>query len=157
AAVRRGYIPEADAATLSEEDLASLIFLPGFSTAAQLSEVSGRGVGMDVVRSTVHKLKGTLSTESVPGRGVTVTIRLPLTLAVARVLVVQAHGERFALPLSAVRQILRLEEAELERLGEEQVVRVGGQAYPVVRLAQALHLAQPGGQAGGRAILLIVQ
>jgi chemosensory pili system protein ChpA (sensor histidine kinase/response regulator) len=167
AAVKGGFVPAAEAAALADRDLYSLIFLPGFSTARRVSEVSGRGVGMDVVKSQVHKLKGSLAVDSQPGRGTTFTIRLPLTLAVTRALLVKAHNQVYALPLADVRQILRLDCDEFEHLGQQQVVRVGGQVYPVLSLARALGLEAAADEAerrppallldaGGRQVALVV-
>jgi chemosensory pili system protein ChpA (sensor histidine kinase/response regulator) len=143
AAVNQGYVSEADAPKLSEEELHSMVFLPGFSTAGEVSEVSGRGVGLDIVKTNVHRLKGTVTLESRPGQGVTFTIRLPMTLAITRALLVKAHHETFAVPLDAVTHILRLERERIERVGQEPVVRVEGQVYPLLQLGEVLHLKQP--------------
>src|SRR5262249_7868744 len=117
AAVKGGFTTAAEAAALAEADLYALIFLPGFSTARAVSEVPGRGVGLDIVKAQVHKLKGSLAVDAQPGRGTTFTIRLPLTLAVTRALLVKAHNQVYALPLADVRQILRLDQDEFEHLG----------------------------------------
>jgi chemosensory pili system protein ChpA (sensor histidine kinase/response regulator) len=151
-----GYVSEADAPQLSDEDLYSLVFLPGFSTAGEVSEVSGRGVGLDIVKTNVHKLKGTVTLDSTPGQGVTFTIRLPMTLAVTRALLVKAHNEMFAIPLGAVAQILRLEREEIERVGQEPVIRVGEQVYPMLRLGQVLNLKQPADETVQRLPVLIL-
>ena len=156
AAINRGYVSEADAPQLSDEELHSLVFSPGFSTAGQVSEVSGRGVGLDVVKTNVHKLKGTVTLDSKPGQGVTFTIRLPMTLAVTQALLVKAHNETFAIPLGAVTQILRLEREEIERVGQEPVVRVGGQIYPMLHLGQVLNLEQPADETVQRLPVLIL-
>jgi chemotaxis protein histidine kinase CheA len=142
AIVKKGYVSEADALKLSDDELYSFIFTPGFSTAGKVSEISGRGVGMDIVRTNVLKLKGSISVDSQPGQGITFTIRLPMTLAVTRSLMVRAHNEMFAIPSDAVMQILRLEEDEFEVVGQELVVRVGENVYPTVRLGEVLHLKQ---------------
>ncbi len=142
AAVRGGFVSEADALNFSEEELYSLIFLQGFSTAREVSEISGRGVGMDIVKSTVHKMKGTVSVNSTPGKGTTFTVRLPMTLAIMRVLLVKAHNETFAVPLAAVTQILRIEKDRIERLGQEQIIRLDGKVYPLIRLGDVLNLKQ---------------
>ena len=142
-AVSNGYIAETEAAQLSDEALRALVFLPGFSTAGQISDVSGRGVGLDVVKTNINKLKGTITLESTPGQGTTFTIRLPMTLAVTRALLVKANSETFAIPLNAVEQILRLEREDIEQVGQESVVRVGGQVYPVLHLGEVLKLRRP--------------
>ena len=91
-----------EAAELTDDELFPLIFQPGFSTAKELSEVSGRGVGMDIVRDKVNTLKGTVSVASEAGKGTTFTIRLPMTLAVTRALLVSDRQETFAIPMQAV-------------------------------------------------------
>ena len=154
-ALKKGYLSETEAAQLSDDELFSLVFLPGFSTSTKVSEVSGRGVGLDVVRTNVHKLKGSVSLSSTPGAGVKFTIRLPMTLAITRALLVKAHGETFAFPLGDVIQILRLESSQFERIGKETVVRVGSKVYPVIRLGEALHLKQPADETVLRSPVLI--
>jgi chemosensory pili system protein ChpA (sensor histidine kinase/response regulator) len=154
-ALKKGFISETEAAQLPDDDLFSLVFLPGFTTSSKVSEVSGRGVGLDVVRTNVHKLKGSVSLTSTPGAGVKFTIRLPMTLAITRALLVKAHGETFAFPLGDVIQILRLERNQFERIGKETVVRVGNKVYPVVRLGEALHLKQPADETVVRSPVLI--
>ncbi len=154
-ALKKGYITESEVAQLSDDDLFSLVFLPGFSTSAKVSEISGRGVGLDVVRTNVHKLKGTVSLSSKPHKGVKFIIRLPMTLAITRALLVKAHGETFAFPLGDVTQILRLENDKFERIGKEAVVRVGKDVFPVIRLGEALHLKQPPDDTVGRVPVLI--
>lgn len=156
-AVRGGFATEEEAARMTAEELHTLVFRPGFSTAREVSEVSGRGVGMDVVRATVERMKGTISVASTPGRGATFTIRLPLTLAISRVLLVRAAGELFAMPLASVTQILRVEREELARLGEARVLAVEGAVFPVVRLADILELRAAAEEAPRRLPLLIVQ
>jgi chemosensory pili system protein ChpA (sensor histidine kinase/response regulator) len=143
AAIQKGFVTTTEAAQLSNEQLYALIFTPGFSTAEQISEVSGRGVGMDIVYTTVNRLKGRIALDSTPGQGSRCTIRLPLTLAIARVLLVKVHGETFAIPLADVTQILRLEPEAIERAGETPVVRVDGHVLPVLRLGEQLRLQQP--------------
>jgi chemosensory pili system protein ChpA (sensor histidine kinase/response regulator) len=140
AALRQGRVTEAEAARLAPEELQALVFLPGFSTAGQLSEISGRGIGMDVVRSAVHERGGSVSVSAVPGQGTTVTVRLPLTMALSRMLLVAAQGEVYALPLAAVRHVAWLDRQELPSVGRDTAVRVEGQTYPMLWLAQWLGL-----------------
>jgi len=156
AAISRGYVSEADAPQLSDEDLYSLVFLPGFSTAVEVSEVSGRGVGLDIVKTNVQKLKGTVTLDSKPGQGMTFTIRLPMTLAVMQALLIRAHNETFAIPLDTVTQILRLEQEEIERIGQEPVVRLERQVYPMLHLGQVLNLKQPADETEQRLPVLIL-
>jgi chemosensory pili system protein ChpA (sensor histidine kinase/response regulator) len=154
-AVRKGYLTETEAGQLSDQELMSLIFMPGFSTSAEISEVSGRGVGLDVVRNNVQKLKGSVSVASKPGKGMTFVIRLPMTMAITRALLVKANGETFAFPLNVVTQILRLSRDQFELIGKETVVRVNGVVYPVIRLGDVLHLKQPADESIQRVPVLI--
>lgn len=135
-AVRHGYVAPEDANALTESELYSLIFLPGFSTASELSEVSGRGVGLDVVKAAVSKMKGTISVTSEIGKGTTFTIRLPMTLALTRVVLVKTGSETYAIPLAAVSQVLRIEPEQLERVGRKPVLRLGGKVVPTMHLAE---------------------
>ncbi len=125
---------------LSNEELHGLIFTPGFSTAAALTDVSGRGVGMDVVCDTVQRLKGTIRVNSEPGKGTTFIIQLPTTLGVARALIVQAKGHTFAVPIQAVPQIGRLDPSAVYRNGSKPMVDLSGKAYQLRDLATHLQL-----------------
>ena len=156
-AVGSGYLKEAEAAAWTDEDLYSLIFLPGFTTASEVSEVSGRGVGLDILKSAVSRLKGTVHVDSAAGQGVTFTLRLPMTLAITRVLLVKAHSQTFAIPLGAVTQILRIEADRIERIGHEPVIRVEGRVLPAVRLGGALSLRTPEDASVRRHPVLVVQ
>jgi chemosensory pili system protein ChpA (sensor histidine kinase/response regulator) len=155
-AVERGFVSAADAARMPAEELQALVFLPGFSTAREVSEVSGRGVGLDIVKAHVQRLKGTLTLEALPGQGTTLTMRLPMTLAVTRALLVKAHHETFALPLDSIRQILRLEDDATEQVGNETVLRVGSEVYPLVALGKVLGLRQPADERVERRPVVVV-
>lgn len=157
AAVAGGYLTEEEAAGLADGALLPLLFAPGFSTAGAVSEVSGRGVGLDVVKATVERLEGTVTIDSEPGAGTTVTIRLPITLAITRVLMVAAAGQTFALPLAAVAQIVRLDRAEVERLGTEPVVRLDGRVHPLIRLETALGLAEAADEPPARMPVVVLE
>ena len=156
-AVETGYVKEAEAPDWTDEDLYSLIFQPGFSTASEVSEVSGRGVGLDILKSAVSRMKGTVHVDSSAGQGVTFTLRLPMTLAITRVLLVKAHGQTFAIPLGAVTQILRIDADQIERIGHEPVIRVEGRVLPAVRLGGALALQTPEDASVKRHPVLVVQ
>ncbi|MDB5391122.1 MAG: CheA signal transduction histidine kinase [Planctomycetaceae bacterium] len=166
-AVLKGIISESEADCSTEEDLGQLIYLPGFSTASQVTEISGRGVGMDVVRDKVQKLKGTIDIGSEPGKGTSFTIRLPMTMAITRALLISANQETFALPIQVVQQILRIEKSELKDLDQDSVIRIKDRVYPVIRLSERLNLRQRGDSAiemvptllvsaGGRTVAIIV-
>jgi chemosensory pili system protein ChpA (sensor histidine kinase/response regulator) len=145
----------ANAAQMSDETLQELVFQPGFSTAQTVSEISGRGVGLDVVRTQVDKFKGTVAVQSRPAEGTVFTIRLPMTLAITRALIVQANQQTFALPLDDILHISRIEAGQLEKVGDETVVRFDGQVYPVLFLGQVLGLKQPA-EDGERPLVLVV-
>lgn len=139
-AINKGFFTAEEAATLTETQLQQLLFQPGFSTAKDISELSGRGVGLDIVKTQVTRAKGTLSVDSIVGKGTTFTIRLPLTLAVLRALLVRACGQTFAIPLGSVSQILRVEPQHTSMIGDDPVVTLNGKVYPRILLRQALNL-----------------
>jgi chemosensory pili system protein ChpA (sensor histidine kinase/response regulator) len=156
-AISSGYVSEAEAPQLTDDELYSLIFAPGFSTAETISEVSGRGVGLDILRNSVHKLKGTIAVTSQPGEGTTFTIRLPMTLAVTRALLVSANQETYAVPLAAVSQILRIDRTEFEQVGQDDVIRVAGKVYPLLNLSDVLNLPPTNEEPLSRPPILILE
>lgn len=133
-AVETGLIQAADAGRLSEADALNLIFEPGFSTAKEVTEVSGRGVGMDVVRSVMDRLKGTVQIVSQPGKGTAIQLRAPLTLASIQTLLFRVGGRLFAVPLSSVVEIARISAEEIHRVDEREVLRLREQILTLVRL-----------------------
>ncbi len=134
-AVQKGLITDEEANTMDERQSLNLIFLPGFSTKDVVSDVSGRGVGMDVVKTNILKLNGSIEIKSTPGKGSTFTISLPLTLAILPVLLVKLEDQPFAVPLSMVREILPLEQHELQEVGGRATMVVRGEVLPVMPLA----------------------
>ncbi len=141
-AIRRGLLDAEQAEALSVEELTEYLFHPGFSTRSEISELSGRGVGLDVVKSKVASVKGTVSVSSQFGSGTTFAIRLPMTLAVVRALLVKSAGQTFAIPLEAIEQILRPEKGEIDRIGRNLVLRFAGSVCPLVPLSRVLRLPQ---------------
>lgn len=139
-AVERGYVNEAAAASLSADSLYSFIFEPGFSTADRVTEVSGRGVGMDVVKAKVTRLGGRVYITSRPGQGTTIAMRVPMTLAITRILLVRAGNEVFGLPLASVVQITRPHPTSIGVVGAERVFTLDGRTYPLWDLAETLGL-----------------
>jgi len=135
-AVRSGLIKADDAPRLSDQDVLDLIFEPGFSTAAEVTEVSGRGVGMDVVRTVLDRLKGTVHVVSTPGKGTTIQLRVPLTLASIQTLLFRVGGRLFAVPLSAVVEITRIQDQEIHQVDKREVLRLREQILTLVRLNQ---------------------
>lgn len=137
-AVEKGLISEEEANTLDERQSLNLIFLPGFSTKSQISDVSGRGVGMDVVKTNIQKLNGSIEIRSEPGKGSIFIISLPLTLAILPVLLVLLGDQPFALPLSLVREILPIEQSRIQEVGGKETLVVRGEVLPVISLARLL-------------------
>ncbi|RYG85869.1 MAG: chemotaxis protein CheA, partial [Alphaproteobacteria bacterium] len=138
-AIEKGLISED--ANLSDRDSLNLIFEAGFSTAEKVTNLSGRGVGMDVVKRQIMKLKGSIDLESVPGEGMTVTIRLPLTLAIVQSLLVRAKGETFAVPLNSVIESIRISPRDIQRVGDSAVYKLRDTVLPLVYLEEAMSLA----------------
>lgn len=137
-AVEKGLVTEEEANTLDERQSLNLIFLPGFSTKSEVSDVSGRGVGMDVVKTNIQKLNGYIDIRSEPGKGSVFIISLPLTLAILPVLLVLLGDQPFALPLSMVREILPIERDKLQAVGGKDTLVVRGEILPVISLARLL-------------------
>jgi two-component system chemotaxis sensor kinase CheA len=137
-AIEKGLISEEEANTLDERQSLNLIFMPGFSTKTQISDVSGRGVGMDVVKTNIQKLNGSIEIRSEPGKGSVFIISLPLTLAILPVLLVLLGGQPFALPLSLVREILPIEQSKIQEVGGKETLVVRGEVLPVITLARLL-------------------
>jgi chemosensory pili system protein ChpA (sensor histidine kinase/response regulator) len=141
-AVRGGFISAEEAAHLTEEEARELIFLPGLTTAQKINEVSGRGVGMDIVRENITRQQGTISIKSTVQQGTTFIIRLPMSLALTRALIVKAYGQRFAFPLSVVRRIVETAPEHFDQLSQGKVLWVGDEFYPVSHLNEILQLPQ---------------
>lgn len=142
-AVERGLVTSDQASFLSQEEIFSFLFLPGFSTSDTVSEVSGRGVGMDVLKNTVEELGGTVLVRSVLGKGTTVTMRLPLTMAIISALLVKVNGLIFALPLSVVEEISNDVEA-VKETPQGNVLLLRGELLPVYSVAGLLNLPDNG-------------
>lgn len=137
-AVEKGLITDEEANTMDERQSFNLVFLPGFSMASQISDVSGRGVGMDVVRTNIQKLNGSIEIRSSMGKGTTFIISLPLTLAILPVLLVRLGEQPFAVPLSMVREILPIEPAEVQEVGGRATMVVRGEVLPIMPLSSLL-------------------
>jgi two-component system chemotaxis sensor kinase CheA len=137
-AVERGLVPAEKAASISDHELLELMTAPGLSTSRKVTDVSGRGVGMDVVREALANLKGTLDHRTTPGGGTTFRIRLPLTMAIVDSLLVGVGGETYAIAVRSVKEILAIDEADVHRIGERECFRANGRVLPVVRLGTAL-------------------
>jgi len=145
-ALSRQLVTEAELATMDDARIARFIFHPGFSTADQVTSVSGRGVGMDVVKTNVERLGGTIDVFSRPGRGSKFTLKIPLTLAIVAALIVETAGERFALPQIGVMELVRpgigavAGQSRVEEIGGAMMLRLRGQLLPLISLADVLRL-----------------
>lgn len=156
AAVRRGDITQDQLNRMDHREMLNLIFRPGFSTAAQVTNVSGRGVGMDVVRTNIERIGGTVDLNSRPGHGTTVRVRIPLTLAIIPALVVGECGERYAIPQANLVELVRLEGEDLEKIetiSGAPVLRLRGHLLPLVSMADALGLSERDSE--GRTIVVV--
>ena len=140
-AVANGLVSEADLEKMTEAQIHKFIFAPGFSTAAAVTSVSGRGVGMDVVRTNIDQIGGTIDVKSVAGEGSSVTIKIPLTLAIVSALIVEAAGDRFAIPQLSVVELVRARansEHRIERIKDTAVLRLRNKLLPLVHLKKLL-------------------
>jgi two-component system chemotaxis sensor kinase CheA len=156
AAVARGLVAADELATASRRDLLGLVFLPGATTRSDVSDLSGRGVGMDVVRTNIAKLGGVLDLASEEGIGTKLTITLPATLAIVKALLVRASGELFALPLANVEEALLVDAREARRIDGRAVVGVRGRSLPLCRLSDLLALDAPEDAGRGRSHVVVV-
>ncbi len=137
-ALQKGVITAEELNRLEEREKLMLIFRPGFSTAEKVSDLSGRGVGMDVVRDVIERLKGSVEVESVVGQGSRISLFLPLTLALIDLLIVSVGRDIVAFPLYVIRETLRLSESDVERAGDRPVISVRGSYLPVISLGEVL-------------------
>lgn len=142
-ALQSGIVNESDLSSLSEQQIQQYIFKPGFSTAEQVTSISGRGVGMDVVRHNIEKISGLIECNSIMGRGTTFIIKIPLTLAIMSVLLVQSRNVRFGIPQISVVEMLKTSEGseyEIEKIHDQAVLRLRDQLIPLIYLSDILEL-----------------
>ncbi|ANW04961.1 hybrid sensor histidine kinase/response regulator [Bradyrhizobium icense] len=142
-ALQNGLVTETELEKMTEAQIHKFIFAPGFSTAAQVTSVSGRGVGMDVVRTNIDQIGGTIDIKSVAGEGSSVTIKIPLTLAIVSALIVEAAGDRFAIPQLSVVELVRARansEHRIERIKDTAVLRLRNKLLPLMHLKKLLKI-----------------
>ncbi len=137
-AIERGTITEEQAAVMSDKEIINLLFLPSFSTAKTISDVSGRGVGLDVVRSKIESLSGEVDVKSTLGVGSVWTIRLPLTLAIIQSLMVIIGGEKYAIPLGNIQTLESIQPSEIKFVQQKEVINLRGDVIPIIRLNEVL-------------------
>ncbi len=135
-ALEKGLITEKELEHMGERDILNLIFLPGFSTAEKITDVSGRGVGMDVVKTNIEKLNGIIELETEVGKGSTLRIKLPLTLAIIQALMVLSNKDIYAIPLASVQEIVHLEEGQVYTIDQQSVVRIRDMVIPLMCLEE---------------------
>ncbi|HXO88069.1 MAG TPA: chemotaxis protein CheA [Candidatus Acidoferrales bacterium] len=153
-AVERGIVSAESASQLNELESLQLIFAPGLSTADEITEISGRGVGLDVVKSSLEALKGTVELESVPGRGTTFRLFVPLTLASIRALMFRVHGRLYAVPLASVAEITRITEQGIHRIDDHEVFQLREQVLTLVRLDRLER--NPARERGNRIFVIVI-
>jgi len=159
--IERGLITAEQAARMTEREILNLIFLPGFSTAAKITNVSGRGVGMDVVKTNIEKIGGTVDLQSKFGEGTTLRIRIPLTLAIIPALVITSGGDRFAIPQVSLLELVRLEPEQarkgIESIRGTPVYRLRGNLLPLVNLNKQLRTETADGLNDGTVNIVVLQ
>ncbi|MGC8554864.1 MAG: chemotaxis protein CheA [Candidatus Acidulodesulfobacterium sp.] len=143
-AVEKGVIDEKTAASLSDKDALNLIFAPGFSTKDKATEISGRGVGMDVVKTNIQKLNGIIEINSTPGQGSSIILKLPLTVAIIQTLIVGIGDEVFAIPLNSVVETLRIKESTIQTIDKHEVINLRKSVLSLLRLGIEFGVADSG-------------
>jgi two-component system chemotaxis sensor kinase CheA len=158
--IARGLATGPELDKLSEAQIHKFIFAPGFSTATTVTNISGRGVGMDVVRNNIHQIGGTIDVRSVSGAGVSFIIKIPLTLAIVSALIVEAGGERFAIPQLSVSELVRLRtggEHRVERIKNTAVLRLRDRLLPIARLTDQLGLTHQDEPLNGDGFIVVIE
>jgi two-component system, chemotaxis family, sensor kinase CheA len=159
-AVANGLASEAEVEKMTEAQIQKFIFTPGFSTAAKVTSVSGRGVGMDVVRNNIDQIGGTIDVKSAMGEGSSFTIKIPLTLAIVSALIVEAGGERFAIPQLSVVELVRAQsnsEHRIERIRDTPVLRLRNKLLPLVHLKKLLRMVEEGASEAADGFIVVTQ
>ena len=152
-ALEKGLLTSEEADRLSETEILAFVFRPGFSTADEITEISGRGVGLDVVQTVLHRLKGSVDIETDVGRGTTFRLKLPLTLAIIKALLFRVEQRLYAVPLNAVAEIARARESDVHQVHDFEVLQLRDRVLPLVRLGRAPAV---GTQTGSGKIFVLV-
>jgi two-component system, chemotaxis family, sensor kinase CheA len=153
-ALEKGLLTAEEADRLGETEILALVFRPGFSTAAEITEISGRGVGLDVVQTVLHRLKGSVEIETRVGRSTTFRLKLPLTLAIIKALLFRVEQRLYAVPLNAVAEIARARESEVHQVQSYEVLQLRDRVLPLVRLGRAPGMAAKAGS--GKIFVLVI-
>ncbi len=155
-AIGKGLITTEEAVAIDDKKVLELITLPGFSTAKKVTDISGRGVGLDVVKSKIEALGGRLEFETKFGQGSKFTLALPLTLAIIKAMLVKVGEEIFAVPLMSVREIIKIKESELRNIHNFEVARIRDEIIPIVRLGAELDIAGVAGKGEPDGIISVI-
>lgn len=139
-AVSKGLVTQKEAETMSQQEIVNLLFRPGFSTAEVITDLSGRGVGLDVVKTKIESLNGTVEVKTNPGHGSKFTIRLPLTLAIIQALMVNLNKEKYALPLNNIKEITTINSKSISLVQNQEVVLYRNKTLPLIHLSDVLHV-----------------
>lgn len=139
-ALARGLVSEAELTCMNHREVINLIFLPGFSTAEEVTDVSGRGVGMDVVRTNIRKLNGTVEVDSSPGKGTQITIKLPLTIAIIQALMVEVEHSTFAIPLGSIVEAVKIGQEDIQTINGREVLHLRERVLPLLRLSHEFEI-----------------
>jgi two-component system chemotaxis sensor kinase CheA len=154
-AVKRKIAGREEAAKLNESELIQLLFKPGFSTSDIITDISGRGVGMDVVKQSIERLKGMVYLQTAGGEGTTVTLRVPLTLAMARVMFVNAGGQTYAIPTTSIEETLRLKLEDIKTIENREAMLLRGHAVPLAHLVNILGAKDAGRTEDKKPVVII--
>ncbi|MBU2559748.1 chemotaxis protein CheW, partial [archaeon] len=133
-AIKKGVIEAKEAESMPDSEILNLTFRPGFSLAEKVSKVSGRGVGMDVVKSEIEAIGGSVNLKSELGRGIKVLLKLPLTLAIIQALLVEMGGERFAIPLANINRIVDVKSEDIKSIKNQEVIKIFEEVIPLLRI-----------------------
>ncbi|RKN82017.1 chemotaxis protein CheW [Paenibacillus ginsengarvi] len=154
--IRKGFITAEEAERMTDKELVFLIFQSGVSTADKITDLSGRGVGMDIVRSHIEKLSGIIDIDTSVGEGTVITIRLPLTLAIIRSLLVRLGPSTFAIPLVNVIEIVRLRHDEIRTIQGREVCVIRGTVFPLIRMHRKMNMPQTEAEREGKRLFVVV-
>ena len=154
-ALARGLIDPRQAAALTDQEALQLVFIPGFSTSREVTETSGRGIGLDVVKNAVAAFNGMIDIESTPGKGTAFTVKLPLTLAIIASLMVEVSGETFAVPLSGVLESIKIDNADIHQVSGGEIINLRDRILPIVRLNEFFGLKKTPNEEGMEYVVIV--
>jgi two-component system chemotaxis sensor kinase CheA len=155
-ALEKGIVTDSEVEMMNQKELINLLFRPGFSTAEQITDLSGRGVGLDVVKTKIESLNGTVEVDSVKGEGSKFTIRLPLTLAIIQALMVNLGNEKYALPLNNIKEITTIETSSISLVQNQEVVLYRNKTLPIIRLNHVLDVTYDEEQVDKNEMIVVV-